>query len=130
LVLQNLPFIKVLYETPLIKPSINALYLRDLMHCFEFLQNRLRQFYSITLPDYVKLLNINPIAPQQNYDLRLPEILPTRITMNYLANIVGRIHIKEIRETLEDLGNLKNIENSLMESDEISLCILAKIAPF
>jgi hydrogenase large subunit len=75
-----------------IKPNINDLYLRDLIHCFEFLQNHLRQFYFFTLPDYVKLLDVNPISPQENDDFRLPEAETKRIAENYASNVeYGRL---------------------------------------
>lgn len=67
--------------------DINDLYLRDLIHGFEFLQNHLRQFYFFTMPDYVKLPNISPISPQQYNDYRLSDSLTKRINESYNRNI-------------------------------------------
>jgi hydrogenase large subunit len=66
-------------------PKQNDLYLRDLIHGFEFLQNHLRQFYFFTLPDYVKLLDVNPISPQEFDDYRLSEAQTKGITDHYIA---------------------------------------------
>lgn len=68
-------------------PDINDLYIRDLIHGFEFLQNHLRQFYFFTIPDYVLLPDISPISPQKNNDYRLSKIQTERITENYIASI-------------------------------------------
>lgn len=70
-----------------ISTDINDLYLRDLIHGFEFLQNHLRQFYFFTVPDYVKLPDINPISPEQYDDYRLPDAYTKRINENYIKNI-------------------------------------------
>ncbi|MDF2884720.1 MAG: periplasmic [NiFeSe] hydrogenase large subunit [Clostridiaceae bacterium] len=67
--------------------NTNDLYLRDLIHGFEFLQNHLRQFYFFTVPDYVKLPNVSPISPEQYNDYRLPESLNKSIEENYIKNI-------------------------------------------
>lgn len=67
--------------------NTNDLYLRDLIHGFEFLQNHLRQFYFFTVPDYVKLPNVSPISPEQYNDFRLPESLNKSIEENYIKNI-------------------------------------------
>lgn len=66
--------------------DINDLYLRDLIHGFEFMQNHLRQFYFFTVPDYVKLPDINPLSPQQHTDYRLPEKLTQKINKSYMDN--------------------------------------------
>lgn len=65
----------------------NDLYIRDLIHGFEFLQNHLRQFYFFTVPDYVKMPDINPISPQQYEDYRIPEALERKISENYIKNV-------------------------------------------
>ncbi|QAT40620.1 nickel-dependent hydrogenase large subunit [Clostridium sp. JN-9] len=67
--------------------NINDLYIRDIMHGFEFLQNHLRQFYFFTMPDYAKLPNVSPISPEQYSDYRLPEHLNKDIEKNYIKNI-------------------------------------------
>lgn len=70
-----------------INVDINDQYLRDLIHGFEILQNHLRQFYFFTVPDYVRLPNINPISPQQYSDYRLPESLNKKIAGNYIRSM-------------------------------------------
>lgn len=67
--------------------DINDQYIRDLIHGFEIMQNHLRQFYFFTLPDYVKLPDINPISPQQYNDYRLPETINQRIAEHYIKSI-------------------------------------------
>jgi hydrogenase large subunit len=70
-----------------INVEINDQYIRDLIHGFEILQNHLRQFYFFTVPDYVRLPNINPISPQQYSDYRLPESLNKKIAENYIRSM-------------------------------------------
>lgn len=67
--------------------DINDLYLRDLIHGFEFLSNHLRQFYLFTIPDFVKLPNINPVSPQQYTDYRIPDSLSEIISKHYIESI-------------------------------------------
>lgn len=76
-----------LEEALKISVDINDLYLRDLIHGFEFIQNHLRQFYLFTVPDYVKLPEISPISPQQYDDYRLSDSLTRRINENYIKNM-------------------------------------------
>ncbi len=66
-----------------ITPSINDLYIRDMMHGFEFIQNHLRQFYCFTVPSYVKISNLKPISPQEYNDFRLPNKLNEKICSHY-----------------------------------------------
>lgn len=68
-------------------PNTNDLYIRDLMHGFEFLQNHLRQFYFFTLPDYVLLSDVNPLSPQEYEDYRLPGSKSNMITENFVASV-------------------------------------------
>lgn len=70
-----------------IKLSKNSMYLRDLIHGFEILQNHLRQFYFFTVPDYVKLDELSPISPQEYNDFRIPEKQSLIINQNYINNI-------------------------------------------
>lgn len=78
---------KALEDALKINVDINDQYVRDLIHGFEILQNHLRQFYFFTVPDYVKLPNINPISPQQYSDYRLPESLNKKISENYIRSM-------------------------------------------
>lgn len=68
-----------------INPDINDLYIRDIIHGFEFLQNHLRQFYFFTIPDYVKMVDISPLSPQNYDDFRLSDKLTEKINKDYLA---------------------------------------------
>ena len=38
-------------------------YLRDIIHCCEFLQNHIRHFYQYTVPDFVKINKISLFCP-------------------------------------------------------------------
>ena len=67
--------------------DINDIYIRDLIHGFDFLQNHLRQFYFFTVPDYVKLPEMDPVSPQNNYDLRLPDKLNRKISDHYIKSV-------------------------------------------
>lgn len=68
--------------------DINDQYIRDLIHGFEIMQNHLRQFYFFTLPDYVKLPDINPVSPQEYTDYRLPEELNKRLSDHYIKSVL------------------------------------------
>lgn len=70
-----------------ISVDINDLYLRDLIHGFEFLQNHLRQFYFFTVPSYVRLPDIRPLFPEQYSDFRIPDSLNKKIVEHYNDNI-------------------------------------------
>lgn len=70
-----------------INVNINDLYLRDLIHGFEFLQNHLRQFYFFTVPSYVNMPGIRPLTPQQYTDYRIPSNLSEKIVEHYNSNI-------------------------------------------
>lgn len=67
--------------------DINDMYIRNIMHGFEFLQNHIRQFYLYTIPSYVKFLDLKPVFPQGHNDFRLPESLNARICKNYIKSI-------------------------------------------
>ena len=70
----------------------NNLYLREIIHGFEILQNHLRHFYFFMLPDFIVTPNISPISSAGGYDLRLPDKLNKKISEDYLeAAIVSRL---------------------------------------
>ncbi|WP_394184716.1 nickel-dependent hydrogenase large subunit [Metabacillus halosaccharovorans] len=56
-----------------IVPTEQGRYLRDIIHCCEFLQNHLRHFYQHTLPDYIKFPEIGPLDQTDHTDFRLPK---------------------------------------------------------
>lgn len=69
-----------------IKPLEQGRYLRDLIHCCEFLQNHIRHFYQYTVPDYVKLDQI-PLLQTGHNDYRLPSTINTRIAQHYFDSL-------------------------------------------
>lgn len=70
-----------------IKPDINSIYLRDIIHGFEFLQNHIRHFYLFTIPSYVKIPQISTIYSTDYKDYRLPSKLNKKLTEDYLLGI-------------------------------------------
>lgn len=70
-----------------IKPDKNDLYIRDIIHGFEFLQNHLRQFYFFTIPDYVRMPELSPFSPQNYSDFRLPDKLTEKINKDFISCI-------------------------------------------
>lgn len=70
-----------------VEVSQNDLYVRDLMHGFEFMQNHLRQFYNLTLPSYVKMPKISPLYTDQYSDYRLPKALNESLSDHALKSI-------------------------------------------
>ncbi|RBW70969.1 nickel-dependent hydrogenase large subunit [Bacillus taeanensis] len=70
-----------------ILPTEQGRYLRDIIHCCEFLQNHLRHFYQYTIPDYVKLPNISPLEANENIDFRLPKKINNRISKHYFESL-------------------------------------------
>lgn len=67
--------------------SVNDMYIRDLMHGFEFIQNHLRQFYNLTMPSYVKMPSINPLYSDQYDDYRLSEAENKKLSDHYIESI-------------------------------------------
>ncbi|MDW8803105.1 nickel-dependent hydrogenase large subunit [Clostridium sp. A1-XYC3] len=66
-----------------INVAVNDLYLRDIMHGFDFLQNHLRQFYFFTVPSYAKMPDIKPLYSQEYTDFRMPDSLNKRMAEHY-----------------------------------------------
>lgn len=69
-----------------IKPMEQGKYLRDLLHCCEFLQNHIRHFYQYTLPDYVKIDQI-PVFEAEHEDFRLPQEINNRLAQHYFDSL-------------------------------------------
>ncbi|OFI07116.1 periplasmic [NiFeSe] hydrogenase large subunit [Clostridium acetireducens DSM 10703] len=59
---------------------------RDIVNGLEFLQNHLRQVYLFTMPDFVRLPDINPIHKDIPSDFRLPKRINDRISQNYMKS--------------------------------------------
>ena len=70
-----------------IKVDINDMYLRDIIHGFEFIQNHLRQFYLFTVPSYVRLPHVSPLYQNDYTDYRIPEKIEKVISDNYIKGI-------------------------------------------
>lgn len=69
-----------------IEPMEQGRYLRDIIHCCEFLQNHIRHFYQYTVPDYVKL-GENAIFQSDHNDFRLPVENNKRIVKHYFESL-------------------------------------------
>ncbi len=67
--------------------SVNDMYVRDLMHGFEFIQNHLRQFYNLTMPSYVRMPDISPLYSEQYSDYRLSEAENKKLSDHYIESI-------------------------------------------
>ncbi|MFA9397031.1 MAG: nickel-dependent hydrogenase large subunit [Clostridiaceae bacterium] len=70
-----------------ITPSLNDIYIRDLIHGLEFIQNHIRHFYLFTVPSYVKIKNISPLEEETYKDFRIPGNLEDKITKHYVNSI-------------------------------------------
>ncbi|ADC48327.1 [Ni/Fe] hydrogenase, large subunit [Alkalihalophilus pseudofirmus OF4] len=69
-----------------IHPLEQGRYLRDIIHCCEFLQNHVRHFYQYTVPDYVKLES-NSLFNTDHHDFRLPKQINDRISRHYFESL-------------------------------------------
>lgn len=68
-------------------PSEQGRYLRDIIHCCEFLQNHIRHFYQYTVPDFVKLPGDNPLFYTEHKDFRLPKTRNDVIVTHYFDSL-------------------------------------------
>jgi hydrogenase large subunit len=66
-----------------IEPQEQGRYLRDIIHCCEFLQNHIRHFYQYTIPDFVKIDHY-PLFQSDHDDFRLPKAINERISQHYI----------------------------------------------
>lgn len=69
------------------KPSPQGVYLRNIIHASEFLQNHLRHFYQFTVPDFVKLPENYPLFKTDIKDYRLPKEINDRIVSDYFESL-------------------------------------------
>ncbi|MBM7647454.1 hydrogenase large subunit [Bacillus ectoiniformans] len=69
-----------------IKPQEQGRYLRDIIHCCEFLQNHIRHFYQYTVPDFVKI-DQNPLFQSDHDDFRVPQAINDRISQHYFDSL-------------------------------------------
>lgn len=70
-----------------VPPSEQGKYLRDIIHCAEFLQNHIRHFYQYGVPDYVKLPDNYGFTEVEHMDYRLPEKENATIVEHYLQSL-------------------------------------------
>lgn len=69
-----------------IEPMEQGKYLRDIIHCCEFLQNHIRHFYQYTIPDFVKIEQ-NQLFQSDHTDFRLPKAISNRISQHYFDSL-------------------------------------------
>jgi hydrogenase large subunit len=69
-----------------IEPMEQGNYLRDIIHCCEFLQNHIRHFYQYTVPDFVKIEQ-NSLFQTEHDDFRLPKNINDRISQHYFDSL-------------------------------------------
>ncbi|WP_044641126.1 nickel-dependent hydrogenase large subunit [Risungbinella massiliensis] len=69
-----------------IEPMEQGRYLRDIVHCCEFLQNHTRHFYQYTVPDFVKIEQ-NSLLQSDHDDFRLPKAINDRIAQHYFESL-------------------------------------------
>ncbi|MBM7621239.1 hydrogenase large subunit [Bacillus tianshenii] len=69
-----------------IQPMEQGRYLRDIIHCCEFLQNHIRHFYQYTVPDFVKM-DQNTLLESDHDDFRLPKAINNRISKHYFDSL-------------------------------------------
>lgn len=70
-----------------ISPNQNDKMLRDFMHGCEFVQNHLRHFYQYTLPDFIRIPEVQPVYSVTHNDFRLPEALEKELTKHYIEAV-------------------------------------------
>lgn len=71
-------------------PDYNGKVVRDIANGFEFIQNYLRHIYFFVFPDYVDIININPLyktASKKEADYRLSKADTDKINEDYLGAI-------------------------------------------
>ncbi|WP_226679441.1 nickel-dependent hydrogenase large subunit [Mesobacillus jeotgali] len=69
-----------------IVPMEQGRYLRDIIHCCEFLQNHIRHFYQYTVPDFVKI-DQDSLFQADHDDFRLPSEINDRIARHYFESL-------------------------------------------
>lgn len=69
-----------------IEPMEQGKYLRDIIHCCEYLQNHIRHFYQYTVPDFVKIEQ-NSLLQTDHDDFRLPKNVNDRISKHYFDSL-------------------------------------------
>ncbi|KRQ86159.1 Periplasmic [NiFeSe] hydrogenase large subunit [Caloramator mitchellensis] len=70
-----------------IVPNPNTIFIRDLIHAFDIIQNHIRHFYFFTVPDYVKIEGVSPLDRRCHSDYRLPFEINNKIASDYFRSI-------------------------------------------
>lgn len=76
-------------------------YLRDILHGCEYLQNHIRHFYQLTLPDYIRLPEKLSLFETSNREFRLPKEDNDRIVQHYFDSLR---YSRDAHEILTVLG--------------------------
>lgn len=63
--------------------SLNDRYIREVIHGFEYIQNHLRHFYLMAMPDYVRITSPTVANNQQITDYRLPDDVNRLLSEHY-----------------------------------------------
>ncbi|MDK2824178.1 MAG: hydrogenase large subunit [Clostridia bacterium] len=66
-----------------IQPTPNGSLIRNLIFGSDFIQNHLRQFYVLTLPDYARGPNTSPFRPLLKGDYKIPKNIEEKLYENY-----------------------------------------------
>lgn len=70
-----------------IEVSNNDIYLREIIHGFEYIQNHLRHFYLLMMPNYAKITSLPVVNDQPYTDFRLPPEVNAVVEEHYVASI-------------------------------------------
>lgn len=73
-----------------ITPDLNGRIARDIANGFELLQNYLRHIYFFVFPDYVKIINVNPLFKtdsKEKADYRLSDDETKKVNEDYLEAV-------------------------------------------
>ena len=73
-----------------VTPDFNGKVVRDIANGFEFIQNYLRHIYFFVFPDYVDIINVNPLyktESKKNSDYRLSKKDTDKINEDYIGAI-------------------------------------------
>ena len=70
-----------------IKPPRNGIIIRNLIFGADLLQNHIRHFYFLTIPDFVRGPDRPPFTPRYEVDYRLSKAESEKIYENYLESI-------------------------------------------
>lgn len=70
-----------------IVPTEQGMYLRDIIHGCEFIQNHIRHFYQYTIPDFARLPDKYPLYTTEHNDFRLPKNKNDEIAVHYFESL-------------------------------------------